>query len=125
MHVAAILKLKGREVVTTTSDKSLLDVAKLLEQHDVGCIVIEKVDGKVAGIVSERDIVRAIGKSGAKVLKQPGVGLHDQDGGYGARGRHDRPADVGDRRAPVPPHAAVVERGRLIGQVRLPSSATS
>jgi hypothetical protein len=32
MHVAAILKVKGRNVVTTTADKSLLDVAKLREQ---------------------------------------------------------------------------------------------
>ena len=40
MHVAAILKMKGRNVVTTTADKSLLDVAKLLEQHDIGCLVI-------------------------------------------------------------------------------------
>ena len=67
----AILKIKGRKVVTTTADKSLLDVAKLLEQQDIGCIVIEGDDGQVAGIVSERDLVRAIGKSGAKVLKEP------------------------------------------------------
>ena len=71
MHVAAILKMKGRKVVTTSADKSLLDVAKLLEQHDIGCVVIEGGDGQVAGIVSERDLVRAIGKSGAKVLKEP------------------------------------------------------
>jgi len=71
MHVAAILKVKGRNVVTTSADKSLLDVAKLLEQHDIGCIVIEGDDGQVAGIVSERDVVRAVGKSGAKVLKEP------------------------------------------------------
>jgi CBS domain-containing protein len=71
MYVAAILKVKGRNVVTTTADKLLLDVAKLLEQHDIGCIVIERADGQVAGIVSERDVVRAIGKSGAKVLKEP------------------------------------------------------
>jgi CBS domain-containing protein len=55
MNVAAILKLKGRTVVTTTADKSLLDVAKLLVQHRIGCIVIEGDDGKVAGIVSKRD----------------------------------------------------------------------
>ena len=71
MHVAAILKVKGRNVVTTTADESLLDVAKLLEQHDIGCIVIEGDAGQVSGIVSERDLVRAIGKSGAKVLKEP------------------------------------------------------
>ena len=38
MHVAAILKVKGRKVVTTTADKSLLDVAKLLEQHDMAAL---------------------------------------------------------------------------------------
>jgi CBS domain-containing protein len=72
MNAAAILKVKGRKnVVTATADKSLLDVAKLLEQHDIGCIVIEGDDGQVAGIVSERDLVWAIGKSGAKVLEEP------------------------------------------------------
>ena len=84
MHVAAILKVKGRNVVTTTANRSLLDVAKMLEQHDIGCIVIkEEDDGQVAGIVSERDLVRAIGQSGPKGLEGAGFGLHDQDGGYG------------------------------------------
>jgi len=40
MDVATILKLKGSTVVTTTGDKSLLDVAKLLVLHGIGCIVI-------------------------------------------------------------------------------------
>ena len=106
MYVAAILKVKGRNVVTTTADKSLLDVAKLLEQHDIGCIVIEGADGQVAGIVSERDVVRAIGKSGAKVLKEPVSVDSDQDGGCGPRGRHRLPADVGNDGAPLPPHAS-------------------
>jgi hypothetical protein len=35
MNVAAILKLKGRTVVTTTADRSMLDVAKLLAQHGI------------------------------------------------------------------------------------------
>ena len=102
MHVAAILKMKGRNVVTTTADKSLLDVAKLLEQHDIGCIVIEGDDGQVAGIVSERDLVRAIGKSGARSFERAGVGLHDQDGGNRPRGRSYRPANVRNDGAPVP-----------------------
>ena len=40
MNVATILKQKGRGVFTTTEDVSLLDIAKLLAQHDIGCIVI-------------------------------------------------------------------------------------
>jgi CBS domain-containing protein len=70
MNVATILKHKGSGVFTTTSDKSLLDIAKLLEQHGIGCIVIVRED-KIAGIVSERDLLRAIGQAGPKVLEEP------------------------------------------------------
>jgi CBS domain-containing protein len=70
MNVATILKQKGSCVVTTTSDKSLLDIAKLLQHHGIGCIVIMS-DDKIAGIVSERDLLRAIGQAGPKVLEQP------------------------------------------------------
>jgi CBS domain-containing protein len=70
MNVATILKQKGSGVFTTTSDNSLLDIAKLLQQHGIGCIVIMS-DDKIAGIVSERDLLRAIGQAGPKVLEQP------------------------------------------------------
>jgi CBS domain-containing protein len=70
MNVATILKQKGSGVFTTTSDKSLLDIAKLLQQHGIGCIVIVR-DDKIAGIVSERDLLLAIGQAGPKVLEQP------------------------------------------------------
>jgi len=66
MNAATILKLKGSGVVTTTPDKSLLDIAELLEQHGIGCIVIVGDDDKVAGIVSERDLMRAIGQAAPK-----------------------------------------------------------
>jgi CBS domain-containing protein len=71
MNVAAILKLKGREVITAPPDMSLHEIARLLGVHRIGCIVITDTDGKVAGIVSERDIVREIARAGAKVLKEP------------------------------------------------------
>ena len=71
MNVATILKMKGSGVFTTTKDKSLLDIAKLLVQHGIGCIVIVGNDDKIAGIVSERDLLRAIGQAGPKVLEEP------------------------------------------------------
>ena len=72
MNVATILKQKGRGVVTTTEDMSLLDIAKLLAEHGIGCIVIvREEDDKVAGIVSERDLMRAISQAGPKVLEEP------------------------------------------------------
>ena len=70
MNVATILKHKGGGVFTTTTDRSLLDIAKLLQKHGVGCIVIVR-DDKIAGIVSERDLLRAIGQAGPKVLERP------------------------------------------------------
>ena len=51
--------------------KSLLDIAKLLVQHGIGCIVIVGDNDKIAGIVSERDLIRAIGQAGPAVLEEP------------------------------------------------------
>jgi CBS domain-containing protein len=71
MNVATILKQKGGGVFTTTTDKSLLDIARLLVQHGIGCMVIVGDDDKIAGIVSERDLMRAISQVGPEVLKEP------------------------------------------------------
>ena len=118
MNAAAILKLKGRGVVTTTKDKSLLDIAKLLEQHGIGCIVIEGDNGKVAGIVSERDLMRAIGQSGPKVLKEPVSDFMTK------KVVTAREADTVDRLMSEMTvhqfrHMPVVERGRLLGLVSI------
>ena len=71
MNVATILKFKGHDVVTSTANSSLLDIAKLLTRHGIGCIVIVGEDDEIAGIVSERDLMRAIGQAGSKVLNKP------------------------------------------------------
>ncbi|MGE5261030.1 MAG: CBS domain-containing protein [Actinomycetota bacterium] len=71
MNVAAILKQKGREVFTTTPDTTLHDITKLLGLHGIGCVVVTGIEGKVVGIVSERDIVREIARCGSTVLKEP------------------------------------------------------
>jgi CBS domain-containing protein len=71
MNAATILKSKRSGVVTTTADRSLLEIAVLLAQHGIGCIVILGDDDKIVGIVSERDLLRAIGQAGPKVLEEP------------------------------------------------------
>jgi CBS domain-containing protein len=71
MNVATILKRKGSGVFTATKDKSLLDIAKLLAQHGIGCIVIVEDDDKMVGIMCERDLMRAMGQAGPKVLNEP------------------------------------------------------
>jgi CBS domain-containing protein len=118
MNVAAILKSKGRAVVTTTPDKSLLEVAKMLEEHGIGCIVIEGDDGKVAGIVSERDLVRAIGQSGTKVLKEP-VSDYMTKTVVTAREADTIDRLMSEMSSHRFRHMPVVERGRLIGLVSI------
>ena len=68
MNVATILGEKGSEIVTATPDASLLEIAKTLRKHRIGCIVLNDGKGGIAGIVSERDLVRAIAESGRDIL---------------------------------------------------------
>lgn len=71
MNVATILREKGKEVITANSDTSLLDIAKTLRENSIGCIVVSDGKDGIAGIVSERDLVRAIADSGTDILKSP------------------------------------------------------
>jgi CBS domain-containing protein len=71
MNVASILKQKGRAVTTAKPNVSLLDVANKLATKRIGAIVIVGAKGEIAGIVSERDIVRALAAHGPDRLKQP------------------------------------------------------
>ncbi len=71
MNVAAILKEKGRTVFTAHPDVSLLDIAKQLSEHRIGCIVLVDDNDEIAGIVSERDIVRKVAESGVEALRTP------------------------------------------------------
>jgi CBS domain-containing protein len=110
MNAATILKQKGGGVITATANISLLDIAKLLSQHGIGCIVILGNDDKIAGIVSERDLMRAIGQAGPDVFEPASLELHDQESGHGAGGRYERAADVGNDDPSVPAHACGRER---------------
>lgn len=70
MNVATILKLKGRSVATARPDCTLLEIAEKLHAKRIGAIVVVGDSGRVAGIVSERDVIRAIAKDGASALQK-------------------------------------------------------
>ena len=69
MTVARILADKGRDVTTTTAATSISDAVSLLAEHKIGALVVLDIAGKIAGIVSERDVVRAMAVG--KDLTQP------------------------------------------------------
>ena len=71
MTVARILREKGRDVLTTQPHRTLKEAAALLAARGVGAAVVSDAAMSVLGIVSERDIVRAIGNGGASALEEP------------------------------------------------------
>lgn len=71
MTVASILAEKGRNVLTARPDTLVSDIVDTLAANKVGAMVLTDDRGAVAGIVSERDIVREIANRGAAVLDQP------------------------------------------------------
>jgi CBS domain-containing protein len=71
MTVARILADKGRDVLTTQPHRTIKEVAAQLASRGVGAVVVSDATHAVLGIVSERDIVRAIGTGPSSVLEEP------------------------------------------------------
>jgi CBS domain-containing protein len=71
MPVSQILLTKGPKVIAAPPTARVADVAKILADHSIGAVLITGVGETIAGIVSERDIVRAIASSGPTVLSEP------------------------------------------------------
>jgi CBS domain-containing protein len=71
MSVELILAEKGRNVVTLRPDQTLAEAAQTLSRHRIGAAVVVGGDERVLGIISERDMVRAVADSGAKALEEP------------------------------------------------------
>ena len=71
MNVGGILKEKGRQVETAGPGATLNEIAEVLGSRKIGALIIVEDNGKIAGILSERDIVRAIANDGPSALKKP------------------------------------------------------
>ena len=73
MTVAAILAGKGRDVLTITAEKTIAVAIDVLAKRRVGALVVVETEGgdRIVGIVSERDVVRAIAASGSAALAEP------------------------------------------------------
>jgi CBS domain-containing protein len=71
MNVNAILSKKGASVVTIEPTATLGDAARRLAEHRIGALVVTGAEGRVVGILSERDVVRAIAAGGAAAMQTP------------------------------------------------------
>jgi CBS domain-containing protein len=70
MNVNHILSRKGHDVFTIEPTATLGAAVKMLAENRIGALVVTGADRHITGIISERDIVRALDKKGVAVLSE-------------------------------------------------------
>ncbi|QQO22746.1 CBS domain-containing protein [Bradyrhizobium diazoefficiens] len=70
MTVRSILDTKGHQIMSVEPDAKLAAAVKLLGEKKIGAVLVMN-QSRLEGILSERDIVRALGERGAAVLEEP------------------------------------------------------
>lgn len=71
MHIVDILAAKGSAVATVSRTATVGDAARELTARSIGALVVSEDGARIDGIVSERDIVRRLDRSGAGLLSSP------------------------------------------------------
>jgi CBS domain-containing protein len=68
MNVAEILRAKGAGVITIVQTETIETAAKVLKDKKFGSLAVRDRSGKLAGIITERDIIRGIADRGVASL---------------------------------------------------------
>ena len=118
MTVNTILSRKGSTVFTVEPTATIDTVAKFLAQHGIGALVVTGAEGRTIGIISERDIVRALAEHGGATLETPVAEIMTRK--VITCSRHDKLVDLMQRMTEGKfRHFPVIEDGRLIGIVSI------
>lgn len=118
MTVGIILAAKGREVVTIEPGASLAEAVQLLAGKRIGAALILGADHRITGIISERDIVRALAEGGAAALNQPVSGTMTRK--VETCNESEAVSSIMERMtAGKFRHMPVVDQGRLVGVVSI------
>jgi CBS domain-containing protein len=118
MTVGIILARKGREVVTIDLTATLGEAVRLLAEKRIGAALILGADHRIAGIISERDVVRAMAEGGAAALNLPVSRTMTRkvetcNEGEAVSSIMERMTDGKFR------HMPVVDQGRLVGMISI------
>lgn len=72
MRISDVLGVKGDDVVTISPDATVRELVALLHAHNIGAVVVSAGESAVAGIVSERDVVRGLADDDAVLARRVG-----------------------------------------------------
>ncbi|HEX2705918.1 MAG TPA: CBS domain-containing protein [Candidatus Lustribacter sp.] len=75
MRISDVIRSKTPGVVTVRPDDTVTRLLAVLAEHRIGAIVVSEDGSDVAGIVSERDVVRRLDRDGAGILEGPGSAI--------------------------------------------------
>ena len=71
MQVRHILQEKGRHIIAVAEAVTVAEAAKMLAEKRIGVVLVKNGETALAGILSERDVVRAVAVDGAEALSRP------------------------------------------------------
>ena len=118
MTISIILASKGREVVTIAPSASLASAVGLLVEKRLGAGLILGPDRRVVGILSERDIVRALAERGAGALEEPVSQTMTRK--VSTCNENETVSNIMERMTDERSrHVPVVDQGKLVGMVSI------
>jgi CBS domain-containing protein len=118
MLVRQILKTKGTDVITIAPEAALAEAVELLAARRIGAVVVSKDGSTPRGILSERDVVRELGKRGTSCLSDSVEKVMTR-AVYGCN-----PDDLADRVLETMTarrfrHMPVMEDGKMVGFISI------
>ena len=118
MIVKAILAAKGGNVVNIEPTATLETAVKTLAEHKIGALLVLGPDRRVMGILSERDIVRALGERGPAALEENVAAVMTRK--VTTCNESDTVVAIMERMTTGKfRHVPVVDQGRLIGVISI------
>ncbi len=117
MKIADIQQVR-KEVFIIESDRSVADVARAMRAHDIGAMVVSSGSSSLAGIITERDIVKAIAVGGPLAVNLPAGKVMSSAVPICAPDDH-LPEVMKVMLSKRIRHLPLVESGRLVGMVSI------
>jgi CBS domain-containing protein len=118
MTVKSVLDRKGTNVATVEPTASLAACIKLLAEKRIGALVVTGAESRIVGIISERDIVRALSQQSAQALERPVAEFMTRN--VVTCSERDTIADLMEQMTEGKfRHIPVVEQGRLAGIISI------